>query len=61
MKKHDDLIKDDPFFSQVENMVEKHGLDKAREMLGDDRFCGGRSDGSSEFRPERFNQLPFPY
>jgi hypothetical protein len=34
MKKYDDHIKDDPFFSQVEHMVEMHGLEKAREILG---------------------------
>jgi hypothetical protein len=34
MKRYDDLIKDDPFFSQVEKTVEIQGLEKAREMLG---------------------------
>jgi hypothetical protein len=29
-----DLIKNDPFFSQVEKTVDMHGLEKAREILG---------------------------
>jgi hypothetical protein len=32
--KMQDLIKNDPFFSQVEKMVDMHGFEKAREMLG---------------------------